>query len=244
MSQEAALKNLCVRCGANLVNGSCEYCGLNSVDETKDTISDETFTLSGITNELTVTKEACAFKPKIGAESVIANKEIKRISITQAHLTGTGELSIITTTGIKKKINFLFPQNVNMEKIASYLSHVAPDAKFTNVRANSKTQQQETEQQQAPIHQQAQIININNIITNTGINAVENDVPKGKPKKKSTALILCLLLGIFGVHKFYEGKIGIGILYLCTLGLCAIGVIIDFFVLLFKPKVYYVKQKI
>ena len=34
---------------------------------------------------------------------------------------------------------------------------------------------------------------------------------------------ICLFLGIFGVHKFRERKIGIGILYLCTMGLFGIG---------------------
>ena len=38
---------------------------------------------------------------------------------------------------------------------------------------------------------------------------------------------ICLFLGIFGVHKFRERKIGIGILYLCTMGLFGIGWFID-----------------
>ena len=40
--------------------------------------------------------------------------------------------------------------------------------------------------------------------------------------------------------KFYEGKIGMGILYLFTCGLFGIGTLIDFIVLLFKPNPYYV----
>lgn len=38
---------------------------------------------------------------------------------------------------------------------------------------------------------------------------------------------ICLFLGMFGVHKFREKKIGIGILYLCTMGLFGIGWFID-----------------
>lgn len=38
---------------------------------------------------------------------------------------------------------------------------------------------------------------------------------------------ICLFLGIFGVHKFRERKIGMGILYLCTMGLFGIGWFID-----------------
>lgn len=78
----------------------------------------------------------------------------------------------------------------------------------------------------------------NNVNTNTNINGA--GVPHGKPKNKWIALVLWLLLGLFGGHKFYEGKIGTGILYLFTCGLFCIGWIIDFFVILNKPNPYYV----
>ena len=61
-----------------------------------------------------------------------------------------------------------------------------------------------------------------------------------KPKDKWTALLLCFFLGFLGIHKFYEGKIGMGVLYIFTLGLFGIGALIDFIVLLFKPNPYYV----
>lgn len=57
-------------------------------------------------------------------------------------------------------------------------------------------------------------------------------------KNKWVAFILCILFGVFGVHKFYEGKIALGILYLCTGGLCGIGWIIDAIKLFFKPNPY------
>lgn len=41
-------------------------------------------------------------------------------------------------------------------------------------------------------------------------------------------LILCITLGWFGVHRFYNGKIGTGILMFLTLGGCGIIVISDF----------------
>ena len=46
-------------------------------------------------------------------------------------------------------------------------------------------------------------------------------------KSQSIALALWFLFGIFGVHRFYLGHIGIGILYLLTGSLCGIGWIID-----------------
>lgn len=41
------------------------------------------------------------------------------------------------------------------------------------------------------------------------------------------ALLLCLLLGFVGVHRFYVGKIGTGILQLITFGGLGIWALID-----------------
>ncbi len=81
---------------------------------------------------------------------------------------------------------------------------------------------------------------INNTNTNTNVNRNDGYGRYGREKNKWVALLLCIFLGIFGGHKFYEGKIGMGILYLFTGGLFGIGVIIDFISLLFKPNLYYV----
>ena len=54
--------------------------------------------------------------------------------------------------------------------------------------------------------------------------------------RKEVYLIMCILGGWFGVHKFYEGKTGIGILYFFTGGLLGFGVIIDFLSHLTYPK--------
>ena len=37
-------------------------------------------------------------------------------------------------------------------------------------------------------------------------------------KSRAVALALCIPLGVFGAHRFYVGKIGTGLLMLCTLG--------------------------
>jgi len=44
--------------------------------------------------------------------------------------------------------------------------------------------------------------------------------------------LLCLFLGVFGVHRFYLGYIGMGVLYLLTGGLCGIGVLVDLILIL------------
>lgn len=74
--------------------------------------------------------------------------------------------------------------------------------------------------------------------TNTNTNANFNRVTAGshgREKNKWVSLLLCLFLGVFGAHKFYENKIGMGVLYLFALGLFSIGALIDCFVILFKP---------
>ncbi len=43
----------------------------------------------------------------------------------------------------------------------------------------------------------------------------------------TVAWLLHLLLGVFGAHRFYMGKIFTGLLYLCTFGLLGIGYIYD-----------------
>ena len=84
---------------------------------------------------------------------------------------------------------------------------------------------------------------INNTNTNTNANNNVNAVTLGlvRPKNKWIAFLLCLFLGYIGAHKFYEGKIGMGILYLFTAGLFCIGVFIDLIAILCKPNPYYVK---
>lgn len=54
------------------------------------------------------------------------------------------------------------------------------------------------------------------------------------PKNWLFDLLLCFFFGYFGIHKFYEGKIGMGILYIFTLGIFGLGWFVDFFIILFK----------
>lgn len=48
-----------------------------------------------------------------------------------------------------------------------------------------------------------------------------------KPKNKIVALILCIFLGYLGIHRFYTGKVGTGLLWLVTVGCFGIGWIVD-----------------
>jgi len=46
-------------------------------------------------------------------------------------------------------------------------------------------------------------------------------------KSKLATLLLAIFLGEFGIHRFYVGKIGTGILWLLTGGVFGIGWIVD-----------------
>ena len=46
-------------------------------------------------------------------------------------------------------------------------------------------------------------------------------------RSRLAALLLCVLLGFLGAHRFYVGKVGSGLLWLFTIGLLGMGVIFD-----------------
>jgi TM2 domain-containing membrane protein YozV len=51
------------------------------------------------------------------------------------------------------------------------------------------------------------------------------------PIDYTVAWILLTFLGVFGIHRFYQGKWITGILYLCSGGLFLIGIIYDYWTL-------------
>ncbi len=67
----------------------------------------------------------------------------------------------------------------------------------------------------------------------------EQIIPSNGGKSQLVAFLLCFFFGVLGIHRFYLGHIGMGILYLLTGGLCGIGALIDFILILtgsLKPK--------
>lgn len=86
---------------------------------------------------------------------------------------------------------------------------------------------------------QPQIV-INNDNINTNTNAGINTAYDTKMKNKWIAFLLCLFLGWLGIHKFYEEKILMGVLYLFTFGLFGFGILVDLILILCKPNPYFV----
>ncbi len=50
---------------------------------------------------------------------------------------------------------------------------------------------------------------------------------KRSGKSKTVALVLCIFFGYLGIHRFYLGKIGTGIIWFLTIGVFLIGWVVD-----------------
>ena len=81
--------------------------------------------------------------------------------------------------------------------------------------------------------------NINYAVVNKN-NKYINKTPIEKDKVISIILCCIGFIGIGGIHKFYEQKYLLGVVYLFTGGLFLIGTIIDLITLLSNPRKYIV----
>jgi TM2 domain-containing membrane protein YozV len=57
-------------------------------------------------------------------------------------------------------------------------------------------------------------------------------VAEKSEKKRLPAFLFCLFLGPLGIHRFYAGKTGTGILWLFTGGLLGVGILVDLILIL------------
>lgn len=67
----------------------------------------------------------------------------------------------------------------------------------------------------------------------------QNRSSSGGGKSQLVALLLCIFFGVIGIHRFYLGYIGIGIIQLLTAGGCGIWALIDLIMIItgdLKPK--------
>lgn len=52
------------------------------------------------------------------------------------------------------------------------------------------------------------------------------------PKSRMVTAMLCMCFGWMGVHRFYVGKIGTGILMMLTIGLFGLWTLVDLFIVI------------
>ena len=103
--------------------------------------------------------------------------------------------------------------------------------------ANCGKQIQEATQQQ-PVQQPIQQPQTQSTSQAVAVNVVVPQQPvyaqqPPSPHSRGVALILCIFLGYLGLHRFYVGNVGMGLVYLFTLGFFGFGPFIDFFSILF-----------
>lgn len=124
----------------------------------------------------------------------------------------------------------------NMEK-TKFCKHCGAKIPFDAIVCTAcgcQVEELKSSQQESP----QIVINNANSNVNANTNTNTNAGAGHRMCNKWVALCLCIFLGVFGGHKFYEGKAGMGVLYLCTGGLCGIGVICDAISIFMKPNPY------
>lgn len=144
--------------------------------------------------------------------------------------------------------------------------NIIPQSQNTNTPYNGYTQQNleiynntyPTQNNYVPQNQPQQSVNVNiNSPTNLGNpipaygqqnasvinNNVYNNGIIGYPyKSRLTAALLCFFLGWLGIHRFYVGKNGTGVIWFLTAGFFGFGAFIDFILILvgsFRDKAGY-----
>ena len=65
-----------------------------------------------------------------------------------------------------------------------------------------------------------------------GVSLKHDNQIDGEGKDWLTTLLLCFFLGVFGIHRFYTGHTGIGVVQLLTLGGCGVWALIDFIIII------------
>ena len=221
----------CHNCGAQILNGAkyCTECGERIARVANSSIS--TYNDDPLGGTLTVTRNSCGYNDSVPVEVWINNScgNIVRDGETITIDLSAGQYCVT----LKQKGREISTRLVDIRDGANEMISVS-----------------------VPYHQQSSVYSRG---TNTSFSrpapdpssylqphvqvtqqVVVNNTTNGREKNKWIAFLLCFFLGGIGAHKFYEGRVGQGILYLLTVGLFGVGWLLDTIILLCKPNPYYV----
>jgi hypothetical protein len=163
-------------------------------------------------------------KSNVAEKITVVNKASEKGDLA-ANLTSPTALGIKNTT----PTNLVFAASQNPVASEKTFSHKTTEKKnseniFSGIDKKATLQSKSEE-----------IKTLHAVSTSKKVDAVKHGMLKKKSKVLSggggdtqlIALLLCIFLGFLGIHRFYLGYTGLGILYLLTAGIFGIGWIID-----------------
>lgn len=208
-----------------------EATNTSSPEQPKVSQDFEDFTIApdGSTRKIELTTEPAPVGPEPYNPSRYSNKTTYDVPPAN-YSTGNGQ-------PYQGKNNYQSPNHYNTaNNYQQQKSYQAPPS-YTpprNQHNNNRSQNYQSSPNYRPPGQNQGYYREPPINVNVQVNGQMNGRTPVSPKSKVIMIVLCCLgfVGFAGIHRFYAGKIGTGILWFFTGGFCVLGTIIDLILIL------------